>query len=174
MNRLLALACFGVSLFAADKPLVPRQSMEVVERGFDKMLAAVDVNDPFDIIGLTRGVYLEGYGVVLTTETNLVISSVSPFARTPSKEDIARLRQKKITRLQTLKSLMRHQLVAAGTALQSVPANEQVVLAVTLFYRGFEQREGLPDQIIMQAPRQVLLDVGSGRAEESAIRVQEQ
>ncbi len=173
MKRLLALVLFGTGLFAADKPIVPRQSIEVVERGFDKMLAGVDVNDPFDVIGLTRGLYLDGFGIVFTTETNLVISSLSPFARTPNQEDIAKLRQKKAARLQILRNLMRQELLTAGTTLQSVPANEQVVLAVTLFYRSFEQREGLPDQIIMQAPRQTLVDIKSGRADESAIRVQE-
>lgn len=163
----------GTAAIAADKAPVPRQAMEVIERGFDKMLAGVDVNDPFDIIGMTRGLYLDGFGIVFTTETNLVISSVSPFARTPNKEDIAKLRQKKAARLEILRHLMRQQLVAAGNALQAVPTNEQVVLGVTLFYRSFEQRDGLPDQVIMQAPRQTLIDIKGGRADESAIRVQE-
>ncbi|HWR52067.1 MAG TPA: hypothetical protein VN428_13220 [Bryobacteraceae bacterium] len=172
MRRLLSVALFASTLFAAAP--ITRHSLEPVERGFDKVLSGVDVNDPFDIIGLTRGLYLEGFGVVFTTETNLVISSISPFARTPNKDDITKLRLKKASRLEILRGLMRQQLLAAGTTLQSVPLNEQVVVAVTLFYRAFEQRDGLPDQIIMQAPRQTLMDIKNGRAEETAIRVQEQ
>jgi hypothetical protein len=108
VRRVLALALLaGTVAIAADKAPVPRQAMEVIERGFDKMLAGVDVNDPFDIIGMTRGLYLDGFGIVFTTETNLVISSVSPFARTPNKEDIAKLRQKKAARLEILRNLMR-------------------------------------------------------------------
>jgi hypothetical protein len=152
---------------------VSRQSLESLERGFDRTLVGVDVNEPFDIIGLTRGLYLDGFGVVLTTETNLVMSTFSPFATTPDKAGIARLHQKKTVRLQILRKAMHDQLLLAGSTLKTVPPNEQVVLAVTLLYKNYEQRDGLPDQIVMQAPRQTLLDISAGRETDAAIKVQE-
>ena len=64
-----------------------------------------------------------------------------------------------------------------ASSLDAVPPNEQVVLGVTLFYHTWEDRGGLPSQIVMQAERQKLLDVQLGRASRSSldsiIKVQE-
>jgi len=71
---------------------------------------------------------------------------------------------------------MREMLLASAASLDTVPANEQIALGVTLFYYGWEDTTGLPAQIVMQAPRQKLLDAqrGGNKAElESIVQVQE-
>jgi hypothetical protein len=147
---------------------VPRAALQEIETGFDKTIREMDINAPYEILGLTRGVYLDGYGVVFTAEANLVAMGLSPFHREPDKAAIAKLNTTKKRRLITLKAAMRQTLMAAGAKLTGVPPGEQVVLAVNLFYRSYEQREGLPDQVIMQATRQALSD-----KLESSIRVME-
>lgn len=173
MKRGIAIVLFAAALAAAQKPQVSLASLESLGRAFDRTLVGVAPNDPMDILGLTRGVYLEGYGVVFTTEANLVMSQFNPFATTPDKAGIVRLHQKKLGRLEFLKKTMREQLLAVASALDMVPPNEQIVLAVTLLYRNYERRDGLPDQIMMQAARQTLLDIKAGRATDGAIKVQE-
>jgi hypothetical protein len=69
-----------------------------------------------------------------------------------------------------LKKAMREMLVTSAAALDTLPPSSQVVLAVTLFYYSWEQRAGLPSQIVMRAPRSALL---RGDALEASLRVEE-
>lgn len=173
MKRAIVAALFAAALAAAQNTPPPKASIEALERGFDRILVGVEPNDPMDILGLTRGLYLDGYGVVFTTEANLVMSQFNPFATTPDKAGIIKLHGKKLGRLQFLKKSMRDQMLAAASVLEKLPGNEQIVFAVRLLYRNYEDRAGLPDQVLMQATVQALRDIKAGRATDSAIRVQE-
>jgi hypothetical protein len=131
-----------------------------------------------DLIGFTRGVYLEDYGAVFTTEVNLFLSAgLTPFRPKFTPEELTRLRQKKLDRVTDLKRLMRDMMVTTGTTLKQVPPTQQVVVGVSLFYHAHEDTKGLPAQIVMQAPRKTLVDFEAGRmsaeALASAIQVQE-
>lgn len=140
----------------AQRPAVSRDTMAVVEKAFDERIMKFSPDDPFDLLGTTRGVYLEGFGVVLTAEVNLVVSpGISPFHPTFTKEEIAKVRQKKLQRVQVLKQMMAEQLEKTASVLNMLPPNEQIVLGVTLLYRPWEDTTGLPRQIVMQAPRKV-------------------
>jgi hypothetical protein len=167
----------AAALAAADHPRITRDTMVTVEQNVDRAVRTLDVNDPFDLLGFTRGVYLPGYGVVVTAEVNLVITPITPFHQAPVGAQLTRLRLKKMVRLASLRELMRQALVSAAATLDPVPAGEQIVFGITLFYRAFEEREGLPSQIIMQAPKQTLLDFKANRISkpqlDAAIQVQE-
>jgi hypothetical protein len=181
MNRALRVALpalFAASLWAGqalqpyappEKPLVSRAALQAIEKQFDTAIVSLDVNDPYDLLGYTRGVYLNGYGVVFTAEVNLVITPISPFRPQPEGAALVRLHDKKLGRLAVLKRVMRDALVGSAASLDAVPPNEQVVIAVSLFYGGFEQRKDLPNQVVMQATRQTLLDFKAGRLSEQAL-----
>src|SRR6185295_17549253 len=133
---------------------------------------------PFQLLGVTRGIYLPGVGLVFSTEVNLMLTTnISPFQQTIPKEYVVRVHSGKLERLRALKQTMREMLVSSAASLETVPAGEQIVLGVTLFYYAWEDTTGLPAQIVMQAPRQKLLDMQQGRVNkselESAIKVQE-
>jgi hypothetical protein len=64
---------------------------------------------------------------------------------------------------------MRAALISAATDLRSVPPNENIVFAVTLFSYFWEDTNGLPTQIVMQATRQQLVT----RQAADAIKAQE-
>lgn len=178
MSRALLICLLAAaSLGAADRPAVSREAMETVEQSIDRGIRNLDQNEPYDLLGFTRGVYLPGYGVVVTAEINLVITPITPFHQIPAGAQLTRLRQKKIRRLAVVRDLMRTALLNAAATLDPVPGNEQVVFALTLFYRNFEEREGLPGQIIMTAPKQTLIDFKAGKIArpqlDAAIQVQE-
>jgi hypothetical protein len=123
-------------------------------------------------------VYLEDYGAVFTAELNLVPGGVvTPFRPEFTDEQKEQLRLKKQGRLADVKGLMRDLMVDSALALQSVPAQEQIVVGVSLFYYSWEKRTGLPSQILMQAQRQYMLDLEAGRITnrqlDDAIRVTE-
>jgi hypothetical protein len=102
---------------------------------------------------------------------------VTPFRPALSKEQIEKLRVKKVARVGELRKIMRLQMVDSATALKEVPPEEWIVVGVTLFYYSWEDTAGLPSQILMQAKRQSLLDFEAGRIDsgqlESLTRVEE-
>ncbi|MDP2996038.1 MAG: hypothetical protein Q8N47_01035 [Bryobacterales bacterium] len=177
------LACLSTVLAAclcltgAERPRVGRAAVAAMEKSIDRRLETV-VEDPFLLLGMTRGVYLESYGAVFTAEVNLASGpSISPFRPKISKDDIVKLRLKKLERLPALKSAMREALVAAAGSLDTVPAEERLVVGVSLFCFSWEDSSGLPSQIVMQAPRRTLLDFQTNRRDrstlEAAVQVQE-
>ncbi len=156
-----------------SKPRIARASLASLEKGFDGRIARPGSPDPYDPLGNTRGVYLDGYGVVFTTELNLVYTPpMTPFRPALSKEDIENLYRKKQAKLAVLKQTMRDMLVSSASALDALPPGEQVVVAVTLFYYNWEQRGALPSQIVMQAPKSALLK-GAGPELDAALHVEE-
>jgi hypothetical protein len=155
------------------KPRVPRASLVPLESSFDVRIAKPGQEDPFDLLGNTRGVYLDGYGVVFTTEVNLIVTPpVTPFRPQVSRQEIDRIRQRKLAKLEVLKKAMREMMTASAAAIEGLPANEQVVVAVTLFYYPWEDRSGLPSQILMQAPKSALVG-GPGQTLNAAVQVKE-
>jgi hypothetical protein len=177
MKRWLIATVFMAAAFAAA-PRIRREALHAMELSFDKRIQTLSADIPFELLGNTRGVYLEGFGVIFTSEVNLSQSmAITPFSLTIPKEYMVKLRLRKLDRVPVLEKNMREQLVAMASSLDSVPPNEQVVLGVTLFYHNWEDTAGLPLQIVMRAARQQLLDVQLGRASraslDSIIKMQE-
>ena len=156
MKRLLLVCLFALPAFS-DKQTVDRNLLGNLERSCNKRIETL-FDDPYMLLGLTRGLYLEGYGVVLSAEVNLAITpGATPFRMAMTDDEKAALRKKKMDRLPGLKQAMRDVLVASAKSLEPMVASEQVVVAITLLNRSFEQTQGLPSQIVMQASKQSLL-----------------
>ncbi len=175
--RLAALAgLLAVTALAAaqpGKPKVSRATLAPLEGSFDGRLSRPGQQDAFDLLGNTRGVYLEGYGVVFTTELNLIVMpGASPFRPQVTKEEIERVHQRKLAKLEVLKKSMREMMASAAAAIDGLPANEQVVVAMTLFYYSWEDKAGLPSQILLQAPKSVLLG-GAVPAANATVQIKE-
>jgi hypothetical protein len=172
---IIALAVWSA---AGARARVDREALANLERSFDARIESYSPNDPFHLLGTTRGVYLEDYGVVFTTEVNLVAAAVrSPFRPEYTPEQLAQLRQKKLLRVDDLKKLMRSMMVDSATSLKPVPAEQRIAVGVSLFRFTWEDSRGLPSQIVMETRRQELLDFEAGRLDsaglDNAIRVQE-
>ena len=173
MRSWLAAALLAAALAApaADNAKVSRAAMEAMEVSFDKRISGLIVEDPIDLLGPTRGVYLDGYGAVFTAEVSLVVvPPISPFRRSITKEQTEKVHQRKLQRVPVLKRAMRDMLVASAASLDTVPAGEQIAIGVTLFRFSWEDGSGLPSQVLMQAQRQRLLDYQAGRINEDALR----
>ncbi len=74
-------------------------------------------------------------------------------------------------RMAAIRTAMRAMLVDSARSLDSVPSDEQVALGLSLFYWKWENRDGLPAQIVMHAPRKALLQ--SSGAEPASIAIEE-
>jgi hypothetical protein len=155
----LTLAVFGAGI----QPRVTRVTLGAMEQSMDTKVVEVDKADPAYLLGTTRGVYLNGYGAVFTSEVDLLASSApNPFRPAYTKQDVQRLKLRKQQRIAILRSKMRELLISSAASLDAVPATEQIALAVTLPYYRWEDKEGMPRQILMHAPKQVLLDGARG------------
>jgi hypothetical protein len=162
-----------------DAPRVSRTALAAVEKNFDARIERAIIDNPLLLLGTTRGVYLPGYGAVFTAELNLItLPAFTPFRPQFTKEELAKIRTKKIERLPLLKQLMQETMVGAAASLDAVPPNEHIAVGVSLFYhRSWEDTTGLPSQVIMEASKQSLLDYQArritGAALQASLRVQE-
>ena len=175
---LAALLAALLPALPQEKPKVSREALAAVERSCDSQLSQLDKADPVDLLGNTRGVYLDGYGVVFTTEVSLIITpGLTPFRTRITKEETDSVHRRKLAKLPALKRLMREMLISSAASLDFVPANQQVVMGVTLFYYSWEDRTGLPGQSLLRAPRSSLLAYRLGKnssaALDAAIRTEE-
>ena len=161
-----------------EKQALTREALAAVEKSFDGRIAKLGQEEPFDLLGNTHGVYLEGHGAVFSAEVSPIVTpGISPFRPSIPKEMVEKIHQKKLERIPLLKQAMREMLVSAASALGALPSNEQVAVGVTLLYYSWEDKSGLPSQIVMQAPKSRLLDLHPGQSAEAplaaAIRLRE-
>ncbi len=128
-----------------------------------------------EMLAAPRGVYLQGYGAVFMTDVNLVYTpSINPFRLTIEPEVIDRIHRQKMAQVPVLRENMRQILLESGSALETVPLDEQVVLVVTFANEKWEVTAGLPSQITMQARRSNLIQAKMGKVNaENVIRVKE-
>jgi hypothetical protein len=163
--RAAALILFAALLpLPAQRALPSRAEIGAMERTFDQKLQRFSIDTPIEVLGLTRGIYLEGYGAVFTAEVNLVQTpGISPFRPTLTKDDVARARAAKLRRIPELRSLMRETMLASAGSLDRLPMDERLVLGVSLFYNPWEDATGMPRQITMLAQRKLLLEVAANR-----------
>jgi hypothetical protein len=92
-----------------------------------------------------------------------------------SKDEREHFRLKKIQRLPQLRSAMRAALADSAASLDTVPNDEQIVIAVLLSRYGWEDVTGLPSQIMVQGQKKKLIDAKSagGAGLDAAIHVTE-
>lgn len=160
--RFLAAALSAATLaFAsgADAPKVPRAKIANAEKLVNTQLAAIVPEEPYFLIGLARGAYIDGVGVVFSAEINLATGpTVSPFKQDISRDQIEKLREKKESRLPLLKTRMINIVGSMANYLDTMPPGEEFVFAVTLLRYPWEDPAGIPAQIVMRVPRAKLLE----------------
>src|SRR5258708_10251686 len=137
ISVLLAMTAAGSASAAAasDAPRVSRNTIVIAEKNLDNRFTRLWTDNQFAVLGSTRGVYLEGYGVVFTTEVNLVtapVLGILPIAVT--KDGIAQHKKTKRERIPDLKRALQQALVemAAYKEMPAVPIAEQLVVGALL------------------------------------------
>jgi len=150
MKKLVLFVC-SIALAGPD-----RASLLAIEKMMDRRIETL-FDDPFLLLGMTRGVYLEGTGAVFSAEVGLVVTPAGPFAAKASPEESAARRKKRLERLPALKSAIQEMMERAAPMLEKMPSGEQIVLGVTIFRRSGEDNAGIPAQIVARATRADLL-----------------
>jgi len=152
----------------ADKPKVSRAMVKTMEESMDQKFQTLWPDNPVQVVGLTQGAYINGYGAVFMSELNLATGpTISPFHPNISPDEVKHIHEKKVARLAQLKATMQQMLVDSAKSMDPVPADEEFALGISFFYWTWENREGLPAQIVMHAPKKQLLEAKAGAAAKS-------
>ena len=164
-----------LSLTAATAPRVSRPLLVSVEKSLDDRIRTLWDDNPYLLLGSTRGVYLENYGAVFTAEIDLVLNPTSLMNANIKKDDIVKYHAKKLERVPLLKKALRDALVACGSSLDTVPPEEQIIIVAFLPHHQWEDMTGIPTQITVQAPHKKLVDAKSAGAAavEALVRISE-
>jgi hypothetical protein len=131
-------------------------SFRALERRFDMQLEAMvqDPNEPVDVLGPSRGIYIENYGVVFTAEVSLVKTpELNPFMKEIPKAIQDRVHQRRVERLPVLKKTMHDMLHSMAMTFVQIPNDQNVVVVVRLLYGSWESTVGMPAQIMLRATR---------------------
>ncbi|MEQ1947373.1 MAG: hypothetical protein ABL995_09295 [Bryobacteraceae bacterium] len=144
---------------AADPPRVSRTTLIGTEENLDSRFRQLYNDNPYALPGPTRGVYLEGYGVVFTAEVNLVNGpAIHMFHPTATPEEITAHHAAKLKRVPDFRKTLQTALMNTASTLDSVPDDEQIVLVGMLAKYPWEDLTGLPRQILVQGQKKKLLE----------------
>ena len=158
----------------ADNPKVNRTMIEAMQQSMDRKIVAIWPQDPAEVLGVSQGAYIQGYGAVFLGEVNAApTAGLSPFHPSVTPDEIRRTHDKKLQRLAGIRSAMRSMLMDSARSLDAVPADEQVTIGLSLFYWKWENREGLPGQIVMHAPRKALLAAANAEQASASVSTEE-
>ena len=160
MKKLVSFLLLTVAICtaAATSPRVSRTVLKAVETSLTDRVKALWEDNPFSVIGNTRGLYLEDYGAVFTMDVSPVPSMTSMMHPTVSPEEKVKAHKLRIERIAQLKQAMRLAVADAAASLDPVPADEQVTMIVFLAYNPWEDVSGTPAQLTFQAKKKVLLE----------------
>jgi hypothetical protein len=134
---------------------IPLDAIKELERTFNYRLSSLgDVNEPMELMGDFRGVQLEDFGVVVTSEVSLVVTpGLMPGRPKIPAEMAARVHKQRVERLPLLKAAMKEMMRNMASAFSQIPAGQQMVLVVRLYYGPWEDTTGMPAQVVMRADR---------------------
>jgi hypothetical protein len=169
MKRAILVVLLGMTVFA-EEPRVSRATIMAAEVAMDHRFEKLFPDNPFMLLGNARGVYLDGYGAVFSAEVNLVAAAGGPFRGKVTHEEALRHRDEKLKRVPVLRTSMKQALIGAAQSLDTVPLDERVVLAVSLFRHSWEEMNGVPQQIVVSAQRRTLVQLQTANASPDVVQ----
>jgi hypothetical protein len=176
MKKLMLTATLAALCLTAASTRVSRQSLAAMEKSLDQKVLSLWPDNPFALLGTTRGVYVEGLGAVFTAEINLATGPTIMPGLGIKKEQIEKHRQTKLARLPQIKKELKQILMNTAASLDGVGPDEQVVLAVFLYRYHWEDASGIPAQLQLQAQKKQLVQAlrSNGANLDAIIRIEEQ
>ena len=157
-NLLLAVFCAAGIVAAATTPRVSGNVLKGVEASLDDRIKTFWPDNPFSVIRLTRGLYLDGYGEVFTVDVSPVLSTTSMMHPTVTKEEVVKAHKVRIERIAQLRQLMPMAVADAAASLDPVPAEDQITIVVYLQTHAWEDVSGTPAQLTFRGKKKALLD----------------
>jgi hypothetical protein len=130
----------------------PLATLISFEKDMDGRISTTGGTDPCVIWGASRGIYLSGLGAIFTAEVELANTpGAAAMFQTIGPAQKAKILKNKQAHLPLLEQTLRDMAVslAASPALK-LADSEQVVVSARLWYRPWEDKTGLPGQIVVR------------------------
>jgi hypothetical protein len=148
----------------ASTSSVALPAIVALEKEMDGRIASTGGADPCQIWGASRGVYVSGIGAIFTAEVELAATpGAAAMFQAISPEMKAKILKNKQAHLPLLQQTVREiALSLAASSTLKLADSDQVVVSVRLWYRPWEDKTGLPGQIVARIDRRggtVKLDV---------------
>jgi|SRR5215472_10388550 hypothetical protein len=138
----------------AEKPALSFAVMADLEKQLDDKVSMAGGAPPMQLLGPARALYLPGYGAVVTQEVSVIVTpTITPFHQSISPKEVAQVHQQKAARLPLMRQTIKDMWTHTANTLNMVPNNEQIVVAVRLLYKSWEDTNGLPGQITLKGSR---------------------
>ncbi len=174
MRRVAAVALlFTAAVFGAtaERPKVTRADVANMERVINGSIQGMFPEEPWILLGFSRGFYVSGVGVMFSADVNLATGpAVTPFTPNPRKELLIAQHEKKQKRLPVLRETMYTIVRKLSDSMTALPEDEQVVLCVSLMRSPWEIGNDIPAQIVMHVQRGKLI---AKSASDSVIKAEE-
>jgi hypothetical protein len=141
------------TIAAVEKSPVPLQAIGVLEKEMNTRISATGGADPCSVLGQARGLYVSGLGVVFTAEVELSATpgGIGLFQATAGPEQKAKIHKTKLAHVPLLQQTMRDMALSlAASPVLKLSDSDQVVVAVRLVYRPWEDVTGLPGQLVVR------------------------
>ncbi len=137
---------------------LPFETMSRLEGDFEDKVRGLQGVEPFRLMGASSSVYLDGYGVVFTVPLDLIFTpGITPMHLEITPKERQDVRTRKLAQLPALRLAARDMLRTAASSLSAAPENQKVAIAMRLFYFSWEDRTGLPSQVVISADRKSAL-----------------
>ncbi|MDZ7636709.1 MAG: hypothetical protein U5J83_00385 [Bryobacterales bacterium] len=122
------------------------------ERSIDGRIERYNTESPMEVIGATRAMYISGTGLLFSIEVSLSPAvGISPFFTRMPPGEVEKIHAAKLGRVPVLRQLLLTMLPEMAKSHADVPEGEEIVMGATLFYFPYENREGLPAQMVVRA-----------------------
>jgi len=154
----------AVAATAAGETRVTRAAILSREKALDDKIRKLWDDNPYVLPGETRGVYLDGFGVVFTADVLTLVRNQPLMGGPPNADEKVQYRLKKQQRIVQLKNLLKTALVDAASQLEPLPVEEQVANGVSIYKYPWEDSAGMPSHVMVRGQKKRLLEVKSAPA----------
>ena len=163
-TRALAFALVLALGTAAAQPVavhagLPQSDVAIAEKICDAAIRSYSIDAPIDHLLPAHGVYVEGYGVVLITDINLVaLPPLWGFAGGVTDKDKARIHETKVKRFPAVREMFTRVAASVADGLERLSPEESVLLRVNLYNFEFENKNDLPKRLTISGRKKDLVD----------------
>jgi hypothetical protein len=138
---------------------MPQADVAIAEKICNAAIRSYSIDAPMDHLLPAHGVYVEGFGVVLITDVNLVaLPPLFGFTGGVTDKDKLRIHDSKVKRFPAVRELFARVTADMAGGLERLSPEENVLLRVNFYNFEFENKNDLPKRLTIYGRKKDLVD----------------
>jgi hypothetical protein len=139
---------------------LPPADVAIAEKICDAAIRGYSIDAPIDHLLPAHGVYVEGYGLVLITDVNLVaLPALFGFSGRVTDKDRMQIHDSKVKRFPAVRELFMRVVLDVARELERLPPEESVLLRVNFYNFDWEKKNDLPKRLTVSGRKRDLVYV---------------